>query len=60
MGLTERSWSTGGRGFTPPFYFIIYGLDGGEYWLKETAAPTGYRQILDPIKITITPTFARK
>lgn len=38
--------------------FTIYGLDGGEYWLKETAAPTGYRQILDPIKITITPTFA--
>lgn len=21
MGLTERSWSTDGRGFTPPFYF---------------------------------------
>lgn len=37
--------------------FTIYGLDGGEYWLKETDSPDGYRQILDPIKLTITPSF---
>lgn len=37
--------------------FTIYGLDGGEYWMKETDAPDGYRQILDPIKLTITPSF---
>lgn len=37
--------------------FVIYGLDGGTYYLKEVAAPAGYRPILDPVKIQIQPQF---
>jgi fimbrial isopeptide formation D2 family protein/LPXTG-motif cell wall-anchored protein len=37
--------------------FKILGLDQGTYYLKETDSPDGYREVLDPIKITITPTY---
>lgn len=36
---------------------VINGLDDGTYWLKETDAPAGYRQILDSIKLTVDATF---
>lgn len=36
---------------------IINGLDEGTYYLKETAAPTGYRKLLDPIVISINATY---
>lgn len=37
--------------------FTILGLDQGTYYLKETDSPSGYRELLDPIVITIKPTF---
>lgn len=41
-------------------HVTIYGLDQGTYYLKEMEAPTGYRKILDPIEITIKPTYTEK
>ncbi len=38
--------------------FVIYGLDQGTYYLKETQAPEGYRLLEKPIELTITPTYA--
>ena len=37
--------------------FNIIGLDQGQYWLKETDAPDGYRPLLDPIEINVVPTY---
>jgi len=39
--------------------FTIFGLDQDTYYLKETKAPHGYRPILDPIEITVIPTFTQ-
>lgn len=40
--------------------FTIIGLDSQCYWLKETDSPAGYRELLDPIKLSITATFTPK
>lgn len=37
--------------------FDICGLDGGTYYLKETKAPAGYRPLLDPIRLDVSPSF---
>lgn len=37
--------------------FNILGLDQGTYYLKETDSPAGYRELQDPVVITIKPTF---
>ena len=41
----------------PDGTFVIFGLDSGTYYLKETKAPEGYRLLKDPIEITLTATF---
>lgn len=37
--------------------FFIQGLDEGDYWLKETVAPTGYTLLDAPIKLIIDATY---
>ena len=37
--------------------FTIFGLDGGTYYAAETSAPAGFRRLLEPIKLVVTPTF---
>ena len=37
--------------------FTIYGLDQGVYYLSEVDAPDGYRKLLDPIVLTVRPTY---
>ena len=37
--------------------FTIYGLDQGVYYLSEVEAPDGYRKLLDPIVLTVRPTY---
>ncbi len=53
MGLEENKGMTSDS----EGEFKLYGLDSGTYYLKEVSAPTGYRALLDPIKLQITPTF---
>lgn len=38
--------------------FVIFGLDSGVYYLKETKAPAGYRQLLDPIVLNVSATYS--
>lgn len=40
--------------------FTIFGLDQGTYYLQETEAPDGYRTLLDPIVIQVTPVFTNE
>ena len=37
--------------------FVIYGLDSGTYYLKETEAPAGYRLLTEPIVVNIKASF---
>lgn len=37
--------------------YAIKGLDQGSYYLVETAAPTGYNRLLEPVTVIVLPTY---
>lgn len=39
--------------------FAIYGLDSGNYYLKEVSAPAGYRPLLEPIVLEVKAVFTK-
>lgn len=40
--------------------FAIYGLDSGNYYLKEVSAPAGYRPLLEPIVLEVKAVFPKE